>query len=465
MISPITANELISTNPANNDNILGTVIITTQQEIETKYNEARQAQTGWYSLGLYKRIEILRGLNELFKQNRDEFVIRQSQEMGMPFGLSEGIVDSAISDLEWNCNHAEQYLSPEINYEDDHQINEIRYEPRGVIGCIVAWNFPLANFIVSTSQALLAGNTIIMKYSEEVPLFCQYLEPVIIQSDLPKNVVNFIFGDGNVGSMMIDQDIDFLSFTGSSATGHALYKKAAERFIPVALELGGSSPGIIFENCVIDDQLIETIFWKRFLNSAQFCDGLKRLFVHDKHFDTVVEKLAAYANTVKLGDPLNPKTQMGPLVAERQVVKLEGQLQDAINKGAICHSGGKRPEGLNGAFFEPTIMTNITKDMRVWTEEVFGPALPVMSFTSYEEAIELANDTEYGLSGSVYTQDNALLQRALNDIQAGSVDSNSAHYFQPQNPFGGYKKSGIGRQQGKFGFHEVCNIKVVSYER
>ena len=463
--NPFVLKELISTNPALNDNILGKINISTKDEVKDKYNQARQSQKMWQDLGLEKRIAILRNLNELFQKNRDEFVKHQSTEMGMPNELSQGIVDAAINDLNWNCDNAVKYLSPEISYEDEKQISEIIYEPYGVMGCIVAWNFPLANFVTSTSQALLAGNTVLMKYSEEVPLFCKYLENIIFESDIPEGVVNFVYGDGDIGRLMMEYDIDFLSFTGSSETGHKLYQKAAEKFIPVALELGGSSPGIIFEECDITDGLIETIFWKRFLNSAQFCDGLKRLIVHQSHFETVIEKLSAYASTIKLGNPLDTETQLGPLVAERQVKKLEKQVQDAIDKGARCHCGGKRPDGLNGAFYQPTILSNITKDMKVWKEEVFGPVLPVISFETYDEAIELANDTQYGLSGSIYSNDKALTQRAMRDIKAGSIDSNTAHYFQSQNPFGGYKQSGIGRQQGRFGFHEVCQTKIMAYEK
>ncbi len=169
---------------------------------------------------------------------------------------------------------------------------------------------------------------------------------------------------------------------------------------------------------------------------------MKRLIVHNSLLDEIVRKLSAYAQTKISGDPFDEATELGPLVAERQVVKLEEQVRDALDKGAKLHCGGKRPENLSGAFYLPTILTNITKDMSVWKEEVFGPVLPIVSFNAYEEAIELANDTEYGLSGAVFTDDSSLARKAQLDIKAGSLDHNKLHYFRPQNPFGGYKKSG-----------------------
>lgn len=456
---------LISTNPAKGYEVLGEVEISTEAEIRGKVEWARTVQKSWYAMGLDKRIQAMRAFHAHLEKHKDEFLKRQSTEMGMPLGLSTSILDGFLADMTWNIDHAKEYLATKTLHEDDNEITELVREPYGVLACIAAWNFPFGNLVVSLSQALLAGNTAVMKYSEEVPLFSKYVEEVVASSDLPEGVINFVHGDGQVGSLLADQDIDFLTFTGSSATGQKLYQKAASKLIPISLELGGSSPGIVFENCTIDDALIDTLFWKRFLNSAQFCDGMKRLIVHNSLFDQIVEKLSAYAETKVIGDPLDEKTELGPLVAERQVVKLEEQIKDALDKGAKLHCGGKRPQGLSGAFYEPTILTNITKDMRVWKEEVFGPALPIVGFDTYEEAIELANDTEYGLSGSVFTNDSNLARKAQLDIKAGSLDHNQAHYFRSQNPFGGYKKSGIGRQQGQAGFDEATQMKVIAREK
>ncbi len=456
---------LTSTNPARGYEVLGNVEISTEIEVKSKIKDAHKAQKAWHKIGLDQRVKHLRSLHTHLTKHKDEFVKRQSLEMGMPKTLSNSILEGFLADLVWNCDNAKNCLSNKTLFEDDSEVNELVYEPYGVIACIAAWNFPFGNFIQSTSQALLAGNAIVMKYSEEIPLFSKYLEETISLSNFPEGVINFVYGDAQVGSILADQDIDFLTFTGSSETGQKLYQKAASKLIPIALELGGSSPAIVFEDCSIDDALIENLFWKRFLNSAQFCDGMKRLIVHNSLLEEVSEKLAIYAKTKLIGDPLDEKTELGPLVAERQIIKLEEQIKDALDKGARLHCGGRRPESLNGAFYEPTILTNITKNMRVWSEEVFGPALPIIGFNTYEEAIELANDTEYGLSGSVFTNDKALARRVLLDLKAGSLQHGNAHFYRSQNPFGGYKKSGIGRQKGEAGFDEITQIKVIAWEK
>ncbi len=457
-----TEGKLISTNPACGFSVLGEVLITPPAEIKTKVAKARAAQKKWYQQGLAARIQAIENLTAVLKARGDDFIRRTSQEMGMPLGLSGSIVDGAIAGFEWDCANAATCLASETLFEDDNEINELVYEPFGVVGCIVAWNFPLANFAVSVSQTLLAGNTVVMKYSEEIPLFCQFLETVIEESGFPADVINFIYGDGQTGAILTEQDVNMLSFTGSSVTGKKIYQQAAEKLIPVALELGGSSPGIVFEDMPVDDVLIEKLFWKRFLNTGQFCDGMKRLFVHENLFDDVVAKLAEYAKKKIIGDPLDEKVELGPLVAERQVLKLEAQLQDALDKGATLHCGGKRPAGLNGAYYEPTILSNITKNMKVWSEEVFGPVLPIIPFKTYDDAITLANETSYGLSAFVFTKDQSLFKKVVADIKAGSIDDGMAHFYRPQNPFGGYKDSGIGRQGGKIGFHDVCQKKVIA---
>ena len=420
---------LTSTNPARGFETIGEVQISTEADIKQAVEKSREAQQSWNALGLEKRIEILYDFRAHLENHKDELIKRTSQEMGMPNGLSTGIVEGFLADMQWNNDNVAQYLADDIVFEDDNEVNAVIHEPYGVMAVIAAWNYPFGNFVASCSQALLAGNTIVMKYSEEIPLFQKYLDEVIQSSNLPENVVQFVYGDGHVGQTLVDQDIDFVTFTGSSATGQKIYKQAAKKLIPVSLELGGSSPGIVFEDCPVTDELIDTLFWRRFLNSAQFCNGMKRLFVHRSKFDEVVEKLSAYAKTKTMGDPTDETIELGPLVAERQVVKLEGQVKDALDKGAKMHCGGQRPEGLDGAYYEPTILTNITKDMKVWHEEVFGTVLPVLPFDTYDEAIALANETEYGLSAEIFTTDSAVAKKALSDLRAGTVNQWTSHSF------------------------------------
>lgn len=455
---------LASTNPSRNYEVLGTAEMTSRAQVLTIVENAKKAQTIWAALPLAQRIEYMGKIADHLEKNSEELARRMAMEMGMPIKMALAMARGTPASLRWYCDHAEKGLTPTVTYQDDKIINEIVYEPWGVFGCIVAWNFPVANFVVSTAQALLAGNTVVMKYSEEVILFGQFLERIIGEVGLPEYVINFVHGDGAVGGYLVEAPIDFLSFTGSSATGKKLYQKAAEKFIPATMELGGSSPGIVCADYPLSDENIHQIFWARFANSAQFCNNLKRLIVHESIKDELIEKLVAMAKAIKIGDAMNTETQMGPLVAERQVLQLEKQLADAQEKGALIHCGGKRPAQLSGAYFEPTILSQISKDMRVWTEETFGPLLPIISFETKEEALQLANDTAYGLNAYIYTDDKAVSDYLTKGIKAGTIKVNDVENFRPVNPFGGYKDSGMGRQGGAQGFHEVTQRKVVARE-
>jgi acyl-CoA reductase-like NAD-dependent aldehyde dehydrogenase len=312
---------------------------------------------------------------------------------------------------------------------------------------------------------LIAGNTVVYKPSEETALFAKLMAELVTESDLPEGVLTIIVGDGKVGEMLVRQDVDLVLFTGSTQTGQRITEITAERSVPVLTEMGGSAPGIVFEDADVP-RIIEMLANNRFDNTGQYCDGLKRAIVHTSKYEEVLKALKEYAANTKVGDPLQEDTKIGPLVAKRQLEKLESQVADALEKGAEVVVGGKQPASLeNGAFYEVTVLTNIKPDMRVWKEEVFGPVLPVVTFETEEEAVKLANDTEYGLGAYVFTEDLERYHRVARQIQAGNIAHNTAWYFSPKTPFGGYKKSGNGRSQGAAGFHEVCQIKVIGEEK
>lgn len=454
---------LVSTNPSRGYEVIGQVKASTGEEVAAKVVQARTAQKDWRAFGVEKRIEKLRVLLDLIKANASVFAEKTSIEMGQIINFSHVQGAYASSLFEWNLNNAPDILKNEITHECEKEINMVIHEPYGVGVCIMAWNFPLPNFVYSVIQALIAGNTMVVKYSEEIPLFAKYMEEICGKAGLD-GIVNFVFGNGEVGKKLIRQDIDFITFTGSYATGEYIYKTAAEKFIPVVLELGGSSPGVVFSDADLE-KVAGNIYDRRFVNCGQFCSNLKRLIVHNSLKEELIEKLVRIAKSKKIGDALFADTDMGPLVAERQVIKLEEQVKDALDKGAKLHHGGKRPDGLRGAYYEPTILSNISKDMRVWREEVFGPALPVIGFDTYEEAIELANDTQYGLTAYVYTRDNDLALKAMGEIKAGVLSANISTSARCQNPFGGHKHSGLGRENGKHGFFDVTQTKLITWEK
>lgn len=456
-------NKIISTNPSKGYEIVGEVEFSTEEEIKQKVERAKSAFKSWKDIGLEERVSLLRRVTEVIADKKDDLAKQATQEMGMPISQTRFDIDDGLRYFNWYLDNAEKYLSPEVIYKDDQAINKVFYEPLGVAAVISPWNYPLSNFVWGAGQNLVVGNTVVFKHSEECPLFGKLLEEIITPI-LPEGVFNEIYGDGTVGDLLLHQDIDLISFTGSSRAGKQLYKVAAERFIKIVLEMGGSAPGIIFEDADVDE-VLETIYSARFSNCGQMCDALKRLIVHESKYDEVVQKLKTVLSSKKVGDPLDESTDIGPLVAKRQLELLEEQVKDAVDNEAEVVTGGKRPEGLDGAYYEPTILTKVTKDMRVWQEEVFGPVLPVIQFKTEEEAIELANDTKYGLGAYVYTQDKERALRVASKINTGMVSINNTSYIQPCSPFGGTKESGLGREHGKFGFAELSNIKVVSTEK
>lgn len=455
--------KIISTNPGKNYEVIGEVIVSSKKEIQEKVEKAHKAKEGWKELGVEGRVKLLRKLVGAFEKNKEKLALLATREMGMPISQSTSDVNDSINFFKWYLDNASKYLAPEVVYESKKSKNVVHREPLGVAAVITPWNYPFSNFVWGCGQNLTVGNTIVYKHSEECPLFGKLLEQIITPI-LPPGVFSEVYGDGKIGDLLVHENINLIGFTGSTKTGKYLYKVAAEKFIRIVLECGGSAPGIIFEDANLENALA-AIYYSRIFNAGQSCDAMKRLLVHRSRFDEVVDKLSTWMKEKKLGDPEDNSTDIGPLVAKRQVELLENQVEDAIGKGARVVVGGKRPTNLQGAYYEPTLLTNINFEMRVWKEEVFGPVLPIISFESEKEALELANDTSYGLGSYLFTQDEKRAKRVAKNLQTGMVSVNNANYVSPSSPFGGYKESGLGREHGRFGFEELTQVKVVASEK
>jgi len=455
------ASELISTNPARNYEEIGRVAISTQPEIEAAVRDAHKAFPAWRTLQFSKRIEYLKSFLEFFRSQVKEIAELQTKEMGKPLAASVGEVESAGEWLSGQFEIAEKMLQSRVLDQSDKEQTELHLEPYGVVAAVAPWNFPAYQMFLAIMQPLLAGNTVVFKHSEECPLTSQMIAQLLDKAKLPEGVFTCLFGDGSVGQYLMEQDVDLLYFTGSSRVGQQVYELAAKKFIPAALEMGGSSPGIVFEDAELKNSC-DSIYLERFSNCGQVCSALKRLFVHSNIYDSTLEKLKDLVESQVIGDPLEPKTTVGPLVAKRQLDLLEEQVKDAINKGARIVAGGGRPDGLRGAFYRPTILTDVTPDMRVMKEEVFGPVLPIIPFEAEEKVIEMANDTPYGLTAYVYTEDINRANRIAKQLEAGQVSINGANYLSKHAPFGGYKKSGIGRTDGDIGYHSFLQMKVIA---
>ncbi len=453
--------KLVSTNPAKNYEVVGAVSVSPSKEIKAKVAKARKATAGWKALGVKKRIEFLRPLYQLFLKRKKEIALLVTREIGKP-------ITEATSDLDWDSDyfqdfldHGATYLADEIPYQKNGKSNRIVYEPLGVAAVIVPWNYPFGNALWGIVPNLIAGNVVVFKHSEECPLMGKMIDEMMGSLHLPEGVFSQVYGGGDVGELLANSDIDLIWFTGSTAVGRKLYEIAGKKFIKGVMELGGSNPAVVFDDVDVD-AIIGTLYTGRFMNCGQVCDATKRLIVHTSIYGALVKKLEDRLANVKIGDPENAVTQLGSLVAKRQLELLEAQVGDAVARGAKVVVGGRRPVGLRGAYYLPTILTNVKREMRVWKEEVFGPVLPIVTFQTEEEAVTLANDTPYGLGAQVFSKDVDRAIRVANKINAGCVDVNEGNHWQPCTPFGGYKGSGKGREHGRHGFQELCQIKVIA---
>ncbi len=453
--------KLISTNPAKAYVKLGEVDISSDKEIKAKVSAANNAKQSWKQQGIKQRIILLKQIYEQFKKQKEKIILLTTKETGRAITESRSVIEGHLDKFNWFLNNAEAALADQITYEDKESLHKIIYEPIGVAAVITPWNHPFGMFVWGVIPNLLVGNTVVFKISEECPLTGKLIEEIM---QLPEGVFSEVYGAGDVGWKLVNDDINLIWFTGSTKTGHALYKLAGEKFIKAVLELGGSNPGIIFEDANVKD-IINKIYAKRFKTCGQTCDALKRLIVHHSLFDEVVKQLKKEIESKKVGDPEHPNTDIGSLVAKRQLILLESQVNDAIEKGAKVIIGGNSPKNLSGAYFLPTLLTNINKTMRVWNEEVFGPVLSIIPFATEEEAIALANDTIYGLGAIIFTKNKIRAQRVASQLEAGTVEINNAIHWLHCNPFGGYKQSGMGREHGTMGFHELSQIKVISMSK
>ncbi len=451
--------KIVSINPATNE-VLATIEETTEEQVKKIVHHARNSFDNWSRLDINQRIQILTEIYTVLETNIEKLAEFISLGMGKPITQAEAEVKSTLKNIKWDLENGKKCIEPEITFESDKEIQKVFYEPKGISVVISPFNYPFSLCLAQTFQNLIVGNVVINKPDPSCILLYQYLEEIFLSSKLPEGVQQFVFGGREIGSFLVEQDIDMICFTGNTKTGEYLYQVASKKMIPILMELGGSAPGIVLEDADIDS-VIQGIFKKKFSNTGQLCHALKRLIVHESKFDEVVEKLKNIAESQVMNNPLDKNTTLGPIVNEKQLNTLICQYEDAVEKGAKVVCGGK----WNGNYFEPTLLTNITKNMKVWTEEVFGPILPIVSFKTIEEAIALANDTIYGLGGYVFTTNMDTYERISKELKTGMVSCNNLAYSAPYNPFGGVKKSGLGRTRGKWGYMGLCNIKTIVFEK
>ncbi len=458
--------KMILINPGDNYKVIAEIDASTSEEIDQKIMLAHKACKSWAKSSVQERIQILQKLLKEFDNQKDEIAKLIAIDMGMPISVCMEIdIKVGLNYFQGYLDNADLWLKPEIVFENSKERHTVFFESLGVVAASIPWNFPFTNFIWAVIPNLLVGNTVVLKHSENCVQTTKLLEQIILSLNLPAGICNFVYGKGHdVGNYLINSDVDMIWFTGSTQTGHHVYQVAASKDIPAILELGGSAPGIIFEDVDID-RVVELVYFNRFANSGQSCDALKRLIVQDSIFDIVVEKIQKLVTSKIVGNPLDPETDLGPLANKKQLEISQAQVSDAISKGAKIICGGKQPENILGAYYQPTILTNISYDMKIWTEETFAPVLPIVSFTNEDEAIELANDTIFGLGGYIFSNNKKRAFEVAQKLKTGNVSINGANYVIPQDIFGGYKKSGIGREHGKIGIRHLCQMKLIAEEK
>jgi acyl-CoA reductase-like NAD-dependent aldehyde dehydrogenase len=450
---------LQSMNPSTGE-LFGEVTASTIQDVEATVAKAHEAQGAWASASLDERCDALRSFVDVCRLRADEICDHVTLEGGRLRKEMPANLEFAFSYWQSYFDTASTSLAPIESARSEIEIHRVHREPWGVMAAIAPWNYPFLNLAWQQGQALLAGNAVVLKTSEENPLFAQLALSLFEQSKVPYGVFNVVYGSGDVGWQLTQSNVDLISFTGSSTTGQKLAISAAERFLPFIGEMGGSSPAIVMPGACIEDAA-KIIFNGRFSYAGQFCDAIKRVIAHESVVDELTDRLASMADETIVGDAMDEASEMGPLIAERQVRKIATQVEDSVSAGAKLIAGGSRLDR-DGYFYSPTIITNVSLDMRVWREETFGPALPIVAFSDVDQAVQLANDTEYGLTAHVITGDDEQFAEVAPKIRAGAVVQNFGSDALPGSPFGGYKSSGIGRTNGAFGFHEVTQPKVIS---
>ncbi len=453
--------KLISTNPADGYSVVGEVEVSTVDEIKAKVAAAQKIKTAWKELGVETRVKLLEPIRDEFIKRTDEIAHLITLEVGKPISEATNEVSRyTAGELTWFLENAVAALADEAVLQDDESFHKIKYEPTGVAAAIAPWNFPFGMAVWGIFPNLIAGNPVVFKTSEECPLTGKLIEEIINSHNLPEGVFAEVYGAGHVGKQLSESNVDLIWFTGSTKTGKSLYKTAADKFIKVVLEMGGSNPCVVFDD-VNANEIAPVIFAGRFANNGQVCSALKRLIVHETIADSVADELKSIIESKRIGDPLSSDTDAGSLVAKRQQELVQEQLSDAISGGAKISAQSKVPDNMDGAFVPLTLLTNVSKNMRVWKEEVFGPVFPLVTFKTEEQAIQLANDTPYGLGARVMSSDLVRAHRVASKIDAGSVAINLETRFAPSDPFGGFKHSGIGRERGIHGLRELCQIKVI----
>jgi acyl-CoA reductase-like NAD-dependent aldehyde dehydrogenase len=431
----------------------------TTAHVEEAMQAAAAAYKTWRKDEAFRR-QKLRECAAAIQGKAQEIASVLSQEQGKPLAAATGEVFGASM---WLNYFADLQIPPEVLQDDGEKRVEIVRKPLGVVAAVTPWNFPVILLCWKIGPAFLAGNTVVAKPSPYTPL-TSLMVAETLREILPPGVLNVLSGGNELGAEIVAHPTPRkVSFTGSVMTGKKIMAAAASDLKRVTLELGGNDPAIVLDD-VDPDKVADGLFWGAFQNSGQVCTAIKRLYLHEKVYEPIVQRLIERAKTTKVGNGLDPSTQLGPINNQMQLTKVMDLVEDAKKNGARVETGGMRLESA-GYFYPPTIVTGAREGMRLVDEEQFGTALPVIKYRNLDDALEQANRTHYGLGGSVWTSDVQRGTQLVQEIESGTGWVNQHMDITPYAPFGGAKWSGIGYENGHWGFHEFTEMQVVNVKK
>jgi betaine-aldehyde dehydrogenase len=443
------------------------VDVATDAQVQAAIVAARRAfdTTDWPRSPAGERAALLDRVADLIDRDLEEMARLETINTGKAMRESRWDMSDVARVFRYYADLAEVEAGRLVDPGNPDALSRIVYEPVGVCGLIGPWNYPLLQMSWKIAPALAAGNTAVMKPAQVTPLTAIHLTRLLEEAGVPPGVVNLVLGPGErVGQALADSpDIDLISLTGGHEAGRALLHGAARNFKKVALEMGGKSPNIIFDDADFETA-VDNALTAAFTHSGQVCSAGCRAIVQDTIVDRFVEEIARRAELIRLGPGLDDATETGALITAAHRAKVEGYVAGAIAEGARLVAGGRRPDEPElqaGFYYRPTVFTDVTREMRIVREEVFGPVLTVERFTTEEEAISLGNDTTYGLAGAVWTADAGRAQRVASRLRHGTVWINDYNTYLPQAEWGGYKQSGIGRELGPSGLDEYREAKHI----
>jgi succinate-semialdehyde dehydrogenase / glutarate-semialdehyde dehydrogenase len=449
------------TNPANGE-VIATVPDMNRAETARAIDAAYKAQKEWAKKTGKERAAVLRKLYDLMVANADDLAIILTMEMGKPVAEAKGEILYGASYVEWFGEEAKRVYGDTIpGHQADKRILIIK-QPVGVVGAITPWNFPNAMLARKMAPALAAGCAMVSKPAGETPLSALALALLAERAGLPAGLFNVILSSdsSSVGKELCENDkVRKLTFTGSTNVGKILMRQGADQIMKLGLELGGNAPFIVFDDADLD-AAVEGAMVSKYRNNGQTCVCANRLYVQAGVYDAFADKLAAKVAQMKVGDGFADGVNAGPLITDKALAKVEEHIEDALGKGAKVAIGGKRDKQ-GGLFFEPTILTGVTTEMKVAREETFGPVAPLFKFDTEEEVIEMANNTEFGLASYFYSKDLSKVFRVAEALEYGMVGINTGLISTETAPFGGIKQSGQGREGSKYGIEDYIEIKYL----